>query len=525
MTGAAQRLRPDNAAPRGPLWVDVVAALAAGAVQSLTFVFTELWALQWLCMAWLAWRVLGAPAPRRAAWIGAAYGSAWLASAVWWLFISMHRYGGLPAWVAALAVLLLSVALSAYLALAMAAVARAGRDQGLRAALWFALAWLAAELARGLLFTGFPWAASGYGQVDGPLAWLAPWLGVYGIGAVMALLAGWVVAAVTVRTVRAVIATAALALCILAGWLLGPASFSQPVGSLQVSLLQPNVAQDEKFAVEHMPATLRWVAQALFAARGDLVVAPETAVPLLPSQLGQHTPGYWPALQRHFDNAGAVKGLPVALIGVPLGDADQGYSNSVVGLGAGAWAYRYDKAHLVPFGEFIPPMFRWFTDLMNIPLGEFRRGDPTARALQLGAQRLLPNICFEDLFGEELATRFGTHDAAPTMLVNISNIGWFGRLAAPVQHLNISRMRALELQRPVLRATNTGATAIIDHRGQVQASLPVFEQGVLTGQVTGHTGRTPYAIWVSALGLWPLLVLSWMGLLYLGWRGRQSAPP
>jgi len=503
----------------GPVWAGLAAMAALGAAQSLAFVHTFAWALQLLCIAALAWQVQRST-PARAAAMAAAYASAWMASSVWWLFISMHRYGGLPAWTAALAVALLSIALAGYPAVAMALAARARSGRALADALRFALAWLAAELARGLLFTGFPWAASGYGQIDGPLAALAPWIGVYGIGAVAAALgAGLAGAGATAparrhRRLAAVLGAAGIGWLVLAG--AGPGSFTQPSGELSVSLLQPNVPQDEKFVAERLPATLDWVAQSLLAARGDLVVAPETAVPLLPDQLADLAPDYWPRLRSHFAEAGR----PAALIGVPLGDPVAGYTNSVAGLGTGGAQYRYDKVHLVPFGEFVPPAFRWFTRMMNIPLGDFRRGDPATPSFKVRGVRALPNICYEDLFGEELAARFRPAERAPTLLVNLSNIGWFGDSPAPVQHLNISRMRAIELQRPMLRATNTGATAIIDHHGRVLASLPGFTRGVLTGRVQARSGHTPYVAWVSATGLWPLLAASWLGLLWsaFGWR-------
>jgi apolipoprotein N-acyltransferase len=162
----------------------------------------------------------------------------------------------------------------------------------------------------------------------------------------------------------------------------------------------------------------------------------------------------------------------------------------------------------VPFGEFIPPGFRWFTELMNIPLGDFARGVRNPPSFEFKGQRFGPNICYEDLFGEELARRFADAAAAPTVLVNLSNIGWFGDTIAVPQHLNISRMRSLELQRPMLRATNTGATAIVDHRGRAAATLESFTRGMLEGRVEGRSGSTPYAYWASRLGLWPLFVLA-----------------
>jgi apolipoprotein N-acyltransferase len=176
---------------------------------------------------------------------------------------------------------------------------------------------------------------------------------------------------------------------------------------------------------------------------------------------------------------------------------------------------------LVPFGEFIPPGFGWFVRMMNIPLGDFRSGDWAQPSVSWQGQRLALNICYEDLFGEELALRFKPSEPAPTALVNVSNIAWFGDTLAVDQHLNISRMRAMELGRPMLRATNTGATAIIDHQGRVTAQLPRFTRGSLVGQFEGREGLTPYARWVSVAGLWPLWALCCV-VVGLAWRRRNG---
>ncbi len=472
------------------------AAAALGALQTLAFVHTAAWPLPLLTLALLVWR-LDAGSPRRAALLGWCYGTAWLCAGTWWLYISMHHYGGLPAVLAAAAVFVLAAALSLYLALAAGLYARWRRGAG-SDVLLFAALWLLAELARGLVFTGFPWVASGYAQVDAPLAALAPWLGVYGMGAVFAAAA---VALVRLALQRLWQPTLAVLALVLAAWL-APRHFTQPTGTLQLALLQSNVAQDEKFAAEHMPETLAWVARELRGAQAELVIGPETAVPLLPSQLDEFVPGYWQALQAHFAAPGRA-----ALVGVPLGDFERGYTNSVVGLSAGP-EYRYDKLHLVPFGEFIPTGFRWFTQMMNIPLGDFARGVLNPPSFAVGAQRVAPNICYEDLFGEELARRFIDPAKAPTLFANISNIGWFGHSSAIPQHLNISRLRTLEFQLPMVRATNTGATAVIDHRGVVQAALPAHQRGVLLAPVQGRQGVTPFAWWAARAGLWPLLVLA-----------------
>ena len=512
--------------------VEALGLAAAGALQTLAFVQTQLWWLPVAAAALLAWRA-GRASPGRAALLGGAFGTAWLGAGTWWLFISLYRYGGLPGWMAVAAVFLLAAALSLYLALAMAACARwrSGRVWG-DAAL-FAAVWLLAELARGILFTGFPWVASGYSQVDAPLAALAPWVGVYGVGALMAFAAALLAGALgpQARTgagtfARAAPAGFALALLLLPS-LAGPLSFSRDAGTISVSLLQTNVAQDEKFAAERMPESLSWVAHALLDARGTLVVAPETAVPLLPADLEELAPGYWAALRQQFAAPGRY-----ALVGVPLGDFDRGYTNSVVGLSlasappmsaasASAAPYRYDKVHLVPFGELIPTGFHWFTAMMNIPLGDFTRGPLNAPSFDAAGQRVAPNICYEDLFGEELALRFADPARAPTLFANVGNIGWFGDTIAIPQHLQISRFRTLEFQRPMIRATNTGATAIIDHRGHVAASLPSFTRGTLDGSVQGRDGITPFAWWAARAGLWPLIAGALAVVGSAAWRGPR----
>ena len=177
----------------------------------------------------------------------------------------------------------------------------------------------------------------------------------------------------------------------------------------------------------------------------------------------------------------------------------------------------------MPFGEFIPPLFKWFTQMMNIPLGDFNRGAVGQPSFEWQGQRLAPNICYEDLFGEELGARFANPATAPTILVNVSNIGWFGNTVAIDQHLQISRMRALEFERPMLRATNTGATVIIDHRGRVTHSLPRHTRGVLAGRGRGANARsrpTPGGCRGWGCGRCGCFALAIVGLA--AWRRRRD---
>ncbi|HEX5802452.1 MAG TPA: apolipoprotein N-acyltransferase, partial [Azospira sp.] len=360
----------------------LTAAAALGAVFSFGFVHTQAWALQFACIGLLAWLVRAA-SPRRAAQLGWAFGFAWLAAGTWWLFISMHRYGDLAAPLAALAVAALAAALALYLAAAMALFARLRSGRLLPDALLFAACWLLAELARAVLFTGFPWVATGYGQVDAPLAALAPWVGVYGIGAVVAWLAALLGLAGGLP--RQLAAAAGVGVVLLGAPFAGR-EFGSSAGRIGVTLLQTNVAQDDKFDPAKLPDALERLATALEQARGPLVVAPETAIPLLPEQLGDAA---WQRL------AGPFRGGPRALlVGLPLGSFEAGYTTSVAGLAATAPApfSRYDKHHLVPFGEFIPPGFRWFTEMMNIPLGDFARGAAVPPSFVVDGQRIAPNI-------------------------------------------------------------------------------------------------------------------------------------
>jgi apolipoprotein N-acyltransferase len=499
-------------------------ALLTGLAQALSIALPSsgqpLWWLQLLSLAGLAWLVLRERSWRRAAVLGWTFATAWTAGTLWWLFISMHTYGGLPSALAAAAVLALAAVVALYYAAAMALFARINPSGWAWRALLFAACWLLAELLRATWFTGFPWGVSGYAHVDGPLSVLAPLIGVYGIGFAAALLAFWLALLTRSQTRRSWRFWAALlgAVGLLAACNMAAAPADAPTRPrLSVALLQGNIPQDEKFqGGTGIPVALQWYGRELRDSSASLVVAPETAIPLLPQQLPA---GYLQALRERFS-----AGAQAALVGIPLGALEEGYTNSAIGLKPGAPPYRFDKHHLVPFGEFIPPLFRWFTDMMNIPLGDFNRGPLGQPPFEWQGERLAPNICYEDLFGEELGVQFADAARAPTVFVNISNIGWFGNSVAIDQHLQISRMRAIEFRRPVIRATNTGATVIIDHQGRVIRSLPRHTRGVLTGEVEGQTAITAYAWWVSRLGLWPLWLLSLAIVAAVLWRRRQALP-
>ncbi len=502
----------------------LAAAAGAGVLQALSIAWPgngqPQWWLQLVSLAGLVLILERSSSVRRATLAASLFATGWLTATWWWLFISLHTYGGLPAPLAGLAVLGLAAFLGLYYAAAGGVYRWLARGRGFHDVALFAALWSTAELLRVRWFTGFPWGAGGYAHVDGPLAFLAPWIGVHGIGMLAAALAVLVASLLrrdapgSLRPWIAVVGAAGLlAACNVATQRLQPVETSGP--KLTVALLQGNIPQGEKFERgSGIPLALNWYGDALAKSRASLVVTPETAIPMLPKQLPE---GYLEAVREQFSS-----GTRAALVGIPLGSYTQGYTNSMIGLQPGDSSYRYHKHHLVPFGEFIPPLFKWFTRMMNIPLGDFNRGDIGQPSFVWQGERLAPNVCYEDLFGEELGARFRDPALAPTIFVNVSNIGWFGNTVAIDQHLHISRMRALEFERPMIRATNTGPTVIIDRRGRVTHALPRHTRGVLTGEVEGGRRITPYALWVSRTGLWPLWLVG-LGVPLFAWARRRRA--
>ena len=478
--GQPPRLRPIAA---------IALAAVAGVAHAAAFAPWPSAVVQWLALAAMLVLVRGCDRPRTALALGLAFGLAHYLLGIGWLVVSMHRYGGMPLPLALAALALLSLYLSLFHLPAVWLWHRL-RARPATALAGFAGAWTLGEWLRGTLFTGFPWLASGYAHVDSPLAGFAPLAGVYAVGLVAAAGAAAATLVVapgarrgTARRLGLAVVVGAVAL----GALLRLPQWSNPTATaLPVRLLQGNVSQDMKFDPRRTVAAMSAYVDAVeVAGEARLVVLPETAwtVPwrFTPAELAGRL-----AAQAREPGRTVVVGLPAETV-------DGRLANSVARVTPdGRIDWRYDKRHLVPFGEFVPPGFRWFVDRMHIPLGDFARGAARQPALAVDGQRLAFNVCYEDLFGEELLGALHGEDGA-TMLVNVSNIAWFGDSHAVRQHLEISRMRAIETARPMLRATNTGATAVIDARGRVLAELAPFTRGALEATVHGALGITPYA--------------------------------
>ncbi|WP_420476741.1 apolipoprotein N-acyltransferase [Noviherbaspirillum sp. ST9] len=497
-------------------------ALIAGALNVFAFAPFGLWPIQIGTLALLFWLMMRETGFAHGALLGWAYGTGWIVAGVHWLYISMHRYGGLPGWMAVVAVILLGVGLSVFTALGTGAVAEAKKRWAIAPPAFLLLvmpgAWTLVEWTRGWIFTGFPWVSSGYAHTASPLVGYAPVIGVYGIALVSAVIAGCL-ALLPSRKIAI-----ALAVLLFAGGLgLRGIDWTKPHGNpVTVRLLQGNVPQEMKFMPGQIEAALSLYHGMIVEKPADLIATPETAIPLLSTQL---PPDYLQLLGDF-----SMRSKSHLVLGIPVSDGPRLYANSVLGIAPDTTAmYRYDKHHLVPFGEFIPPGFRWFVEMMKIPLGDFSRGALLQPPFAVRDQWVLPNICYEDLFGEEIAAQLaGSREGKipqATILLNVSNIAWFGDSIALPQHLQISQMRSIETGRPMLRSTNTGVTAVIGPKGDVLSQLPPFEKGVLAASVQGFKGFTPYSLYGNfpAIGLAVLLLFA-AGILVLTKRNIPHNP-
>ena len=466
-----------------------IVAFLAGALTVPGFAPFHVSPLPFVTLALLFWQWSQAATPRQAFKIGWAFGLGFFLAGVSWIYVSLHTFGAMPMPLAALATLLFCAFLALFPAVAGYAVARSPRAASFKLMLLAPALWVLAEWVRSWIFTGFPWNTIGYSQIPGsPLAGYAPLLGIYGVSLVVALMAGcmallamrWRETGTAQRIAAVIFASLAVG-----GFVLKQIEWTMPAGApTTVSLLQGNVAQDMKWREDQMRATLDTYARLIANSDAQLIVLPETALPLF---LHQVPPDYLAAIAAH-----AKKNNSDVLIGVPERTPDGSYYNTTISLGTAPQQF-YRKSHLVPFGEFIPlrPLLAWIVNVLAIPLQDFSRGAIDQQPLNIAGQRVAVNICYEDVFGEEIIRQL----PQATLLVNVSNVAWFGRSIAPEQHLQISQARALETGRTMLRATNTGMTAVINPRGEVEKVAPAFENAVLTHTVRGYEGVTPYVRW------------------------------
>jgi apolipoprotein N-acyltransferase len=497
---------PNN---KNHLLYDLLAALS-GALLPLAFAPVNWFFLAVVspALAFVTWHAVR---PAVAARRGFLFGLGLFGVGVSWVFVAIHDYGFTGAPLAALltfifvAFLALFLALQAYLSVRL--------QQRLPLALHglvFAVMWMLFEWLRGWVFTGFPWLDLGYSQINAPLAGYAPILGSYGVSFLAVLTAAvvWQWTQQRSRSMWGVLAFTAVVW--IAGWGLKSVEWSQPVGKpLKVAVVQGNLPQLTKWDPDKILYRLKHYADLSkpYWGKVDAIVWPENALTIL----WQDAPkDYRENLQQHVKQSGTD-----LVIGLPYGNEQTGeYYSSMLVLGKTPGVY--NKRHLVPFGEYVPfaSMLRGLIKFFDLPMSGFSAGAEHQKHLEVAGQPLAPSICYEDAFGSELL------DFLPqaTLLINGSNNAWYGDSLAPHQHLQISRMRALETARELIRATTTGISALVDQHGQIIARTPEFKTDVLQGQVQPRTGATPYV----RTGNWPVTTVMFVLLAVLLVLSRRT---
>ena len=500
------------------------AALLLGIASVFGYAPFGVWGVSLLALAGLFALWQRAATPRAAARLGYLFGLGVFGGGTSWTYVALSSFGGMAPVLAALgsaafcAYLALFPALAGWISARLAPPGSAGR-LALAAGTWTIAEWL-----HSTGYPGFPWLATGYAQVGGPLDGYAPVGGVFLTGFAVAAAATLLVHAASAlergRRLGAAAAGAAIALVFAGGTALKSVDWTQAAGApIAVSLVQGNIGQDLKFDPAYREKTLAIYADLAGGARGRLIVLPESALPMFADEVPVDFVEQLRAI--------AVRNGGDLLTGLfffkPREDEtdEDHYYNSVVSIGLSPTQI-YRKHHLVPFGESIPAkaVVGWLINrVLAIPLADQTPGPAYPKPMAVAGQSLAVNICYEDAFGGELIRQL----PEATLLVNFTNDAWYGHSLAAEQHAQMSAMRAIESGRPMLRATNTGITSIIDHRGVERARLPWFTRGVLEGNVVGRSGTTPYVRYGDAIALGAALVSIAITLVALRLPRRTGA--
>lgn len=500
------------------------AAVPAGALATLSFAPYNYWPLALVSLC-LLFALLLQQTPKRGALIGFLWGLGLFGTGISWVHVSIANFGGMP-WLAGWSLMALLIAyLAFYPALFGFLFNRFNRGRPFHQLMLSGpVFWLILDWIRGWLMTGFPWLWMGYSQIDSPYAAIAPILGVEGITLALVLTSAALVAAAYYRNWRPLLVVALVgAISLLAGqkqWVV-----PNPDKTVDVAMIQGNVPQEIKWLPsQRWPTLMKYTDLTRENWGADLIIWPEAAIPALETQV--------PTFLQNLD-AAARNNHSTVITGI-LDQNEKGqFYNNILTLGVNAvgpyqyeHAERYSKHHLLPFGEFVPfgDLLRPIAPFFNLPMSSFSRGDYIQPNLEANGYSLAPALCYEVAFSEQVRQNV---DYDTEFLLTLSNDTWFGKSIGPFQHMEIAQMRALELGKPLLRATNSGLTGVVDHHGQIIASIPQFETAVLRTKVTPTEGMTPF----TSLGSWPLyvyvlwaLTLSWVLARRQQGRFRDQQP-
>ncbi|MGF1548332.1 MAG: apolipoprotein N-acyltransferase [Thiotrichales bacterium] len=492
-----------------PFVIPALIAVLAGVGLVAAFAPLNLWPLAVLSPAVLL-LVWSGRSPGQAWWLGFAFGLGYYGVGVSWVFNSIYEFGQAPLPFAAALTTLFVLVLALYPALTGWIHARFERAypsaHALRWVVFLPAIWVLGEGFRGWFLTGFPWLWLGYSQVSSPLGGVAPVLGTLGVSWIVMLLAGLLVFALRVRGPLRWRALGGGLVVVLAAWGAGQIRWTESAGKpIQAVLIQGNIQQDNKWDQDWLiPTVERYLELTHRNLDVDLIVWPEAA---LPGRYHIFKDSVLEPLRAELRD----KGVDL-LLGI-LYKSERGTHNSILKQGEDVEVYH--KRHLVPFGEYIPlrDWLNWLGDMVILPAADITPGSE-ATLLTAAGQPVAASICYEAAYGAEMADRL----PQATLLVNVSNDAWFGDSFAPWQHLQIAQMRALELGRPMLRATNSGISAMIDHRGKVLVQSPQFKIAVVHGDITPQQGATPFVRFRH----WPVLSLAGLLVLLAGAYARYA---
>lgn len=422
--------------------------------------------------------------PKSAFKLGALFGFSYALGSSYWIYYSLHDYGQAPVFLAGLSTLLFAVILSLFFAVLAGFLSYTRRyPAACIYLLLFPALWVAMEWGRSVLFVGFPWNLLGQALIDSPWRGILPIFGILGGSAIMAICVGSIVYFFHLRSMGKIVLSSLLVLFLAASSALQYIEWTRPTSdSLKASVIQANIPQKLKFDRPYFERLMeRYLSLSELHMDSDLILWPETAIPIYADMLDKQ----FISLREQLNEKNTV-----LLTGIFYRDGEQDKRyNSLMNINSNRF---YHKRRLVPFGEYIPmrTIFDTFSKWIIIPMSDLHSANMTP-LLDVSDYTAGVSICYEVAFGDDIADSLPVAD----FLINISNDSWFGDSSAPYQMLQMARVRSAESGRFMVRATNTGISAIIDHRGQVIEHSELFEMGSISHDIAIREGSTPYIRW------------------------------